>query len=409
MTAPTLTYLPDVLEEHLDELGFLWGQRERALRSPVHTLRDLADLEARLEARLQGVLSYGERARPLLADALAGDDPDLVLAAALAALRGGGAADLARVLDAFAAADGDRLDALRRALLAVPAAPVQADLLRLAGGGGPTAAAAAEALAAHAGTAPPEAQLAWFLRDDLPGVRAAGWRIVSCLGLPVDARALAAGARDEDPAVRRAALEAAAWSGHAGLLALGRHLAAAPDPEGLDALHLLAVLGGPDELPHVAAATAADALGPARLALAAAYGHPALMEPVLAALAHPDPEVAAAAGAAFERMTGESVASDRRAAGDAPDAGDDAFEAEFRDDLVLPDPERSRRHWAAERGLHAGALRLRLGHDVARPVPGEIFAILDMESRRELFLRARFHGTWRGSPRELEAYPLAGR
>ena len=45
MTAPKLRYLPDILEEHVEELAFLWGQRRTAIRSPIYTRRALLQLE----------------------------------------------------------------------------------------------------------------------------------------------------------------------------------------------------------------------------------------------------------------------------------------------------------------------------------------------------------------------------
>ena len=32
--APKLTFIPDILETHVEEAAFLWGRRANALRSP---------------------------------------------------------------------------------------------------------------------------------------------------------------------------------------------------------------------------------------------------------------------------------------------------------------------------------------------------------------------------------------
>ena len=73
--------MPDILEEHLEELAFLWGQRQAALRHPEHTLRSFSGLEERIEAHLHGLLAVGDQANPLLEEKLTCDDELVVFAA----------------------------------------------------------------------------------------------------------------------------------------------------------------------------------------------------------------------------------------------------------------------------------------------------------------------------------------
>ena len=70
-----------------------------------------------------------------------------------------------------------------------------------------------------------------------------------------------------------------------------------------------------------------------------------------------------------------------------------------------PDPERARRHWELMRPGLQHASRLQRGCDVGRALSAEEFARLDMESRWQMWLRARFQGVWRGSPTRLEQFP----
>lgn len=406
MTAPKLTHFPDILEEHFEELQFLWGRRPAALRSPVHSARTLAELDERIAARLQALLAQREHAAPLLEAGLAGDDPMATFAAAFTLLHVGGEAALERVRDALAGADGPRLDALRRAVCAGPAGALLPSLEALGRmAAPPVAVAAAEAVAVQAGVAPEGARLERFLQDDDAAVRTAAWRIVANVAPPLEPKAYAAGLRDE-PAVRGAAIDAAMWTAQPGILHLARQAAEAPAVESLDLLHALAVLGGPAELPRLAAVANTTELGPARFALLGAYGHPAVVEPLLAELWNPDPAVAAAAGAAFTRITGADIDSGQRAtAAPPPGTEPDAFEAEFAEELSLPDPERAQRHWATVCESLAGATRICRGHDLARPLDAGAAAQLDLESRWELYLRARYGGTWAGSPRDLERFP----
>src|SRR5256885_16615339 len=100
MPAPA-TYIPDILEEHVEELAFLWGQRQSAMRDPSYTIRELTHLEERITAHLQGVLAVGEVALPLLEDTLAAEDPHMVFAAAYALLHAKNETATARVRDSF--------------------------------------------------------------------------------------------------------------------------------------------------------------------------------------------------------------------------------------------------------------------------------------------------------------------
>ncbi|MCA9139367.1 MAG: hypothetical protein KDB00_21480, partial [Planctomycetales bacterium] len=50
----------DILTEHLEEIEFLWSQRTEAIRSPDYSVRELLELDDRIDAHLQGLLVGGE-------------------------------------------------------------------------------------------------------------------------------------------------------------------------------------------------------------------------------------------------------------------------------------------------------------------------------------------------------------
>jgi len=406
---PTATYIPDILEEHLDEVAFLWGQRQVALHGPDYTVWQFLRLEERIAAHGSGVLAVGDLALPLLEDCLTQDDPLTVFAAAYALLRFGSPSAAGRVVEAFSAAEGNKLAGLEAALSHAPlngtAARVE-ELRRT--GSAPVALAAATALTFSSIPVAAD-EVTPFLRHDEADVRRRAWRLIGYLGASVGPKAYAAAMRDPDATVRRAALWTGAWCGEKGVLTVSRGLAGEPQPDTIDDLELLATLAGPEDLALLTALVSNDTLGPARYNLAGTYGHPALMDLVLTGVASGDPAVATAAGAAFTRMTGLPIDSNVRATL-PPEGGSEAdgFEAEFLEEVTLPDADLARRYWARVKPLLQGAGRVQRGFDVGRALTADEFAALDMRSRWEMWLRARFHGVWRGSPLRLERFPLQG-
>jgi uncharacterized protein (TIGR02270 family) len=398
--APRLTFLPDLLELHFEELQFLWARRRAALRSPTETPRDLAHLDERIEAHVQGMLVVGARMLPLVEPALADGERDAAFAAAYALLRLGDPSLAERVVAAIALATPAAREGLAEALrhASVPAAEHR--LRQLAVGHDAAAAAVAlEVLAFHGGArgAAVGGTLDALLAHEDPALRAAGWRVAAYGCAPVDARHYAAALRDDTPGIRRAALEAGAWARVPEVLTFGRRCAERPAPEMLDVLRLLAVLGCPEDGRRIAAIACMPVLGPARFALVGALGSPALVHLLLASMADADPATAAAAGAAFTKLTGQDVSSARTARVGAVD--DD-----LADEVALPDPERARAVWRRMGAELAHAGRICRGLDADRPIDGHTAAV-DLESRWDLFLRARYQGAWDGGPAQLEVFP----
>ena len=215
--------------------------------------------------------------------------------------------------------------------------------------------------------------------------------------------------RDDDADVREGALLAAAWTGVAGALGIARAAAAKPVKTELPTYRLLAALGEPGDLPAIQALVQTPELGPERFALAAAFGRAALAPLLLEALASSDPRTAIAAGEAFSRLTGADLGPGERVMLPPEDGHDpDEFEREFLDDATLPDPAKARAHWDRV-GASLGAMaRIAHGRDVTTAIPADAFGWLDMQARYEWWMRARFRGTWSGSPMQLEVFPQRG-
>jgi uncharacterized protein (TIGR02270 family) len=404
--APHLTHIPDLLEEHVEEIEFLWPQRELALTSARYTLRELSQLEERIEAHVQGVLACGEHATPLLQERLTAEETPAAFAGAYPMLLMG-PEPAARVLASLSGARGPRLAGITRALSLAPSGPFLESIRPLLlSAEPPVATAAAEVLAFHRAYGPKPGRLLLLVQEEDPDVRLRAWRVAGYLGIPLEPKLYASALRDENPAVASAALLAAAWSRVGGVLPIVRQLAQAPTAENLDQLRLLGILGTPQDLPLIAAIGRSSELGPARFSLIGAFGHPAVVDFLLSELANPDPTVAVAAAQAFTKITGQSIESGSRAKSPPPSAEEpDEFEAEFQDEIILPNQELARKHWAEVKPKYAQASRICRGFDLSRGSPPDILSELDTESRWETCLRARFEGTWPGAAGDLEAFP----
>ena len=209
---------------------------------------------------------------------------------------------------------------------------------------------------------------------------------------------------------------AAAWGKHQGVLDFCRKLAAKPphpDPPlpgggngGEDALYLLAVLGKPIELPRILALGKAAELGPRQFQILGAFGHPEVMELLLEGIAIKDVRQAVAAAAAFTKITGCTVDSDKRATLPPADGSvPDEFEKEFLDEVKLPSLELAKAHWQKVKSQMSKGTRWSRGFAVSQGANGQVLDQLDLESRWEACLRGRFDGTWSGNAFTLEAFP----
>jgi uncharacterized protein (TIGR02270 family) len=401
------TFIVDLFDEHLDELGFLWGQWRVALRSPEYTLRAVGHLEERIRGHIQGVMVPGEQAAPRLVEALETGDGDAVFAAAYSILHGGYRELTDQLLDSLAVLEDDALGALTRALAHGPVPGSGVDRLRTMLSARPAAraAVAAEILAFHRALQMNGDQLRYFLEDEEAGVRLAGWKLAALMGTQLPTTAYSAALRDEDPMIGLAALEAGAWSGVQGTLPVLRHLDNPARPDRLSALRLLAALGMPEDAGRIHDAMRDASLGPERFALAPSFGAPVLIPAVLAGLEDPDPATAAAAGFAFARLTGVGIDSYARAATSEGQEESDAFAAEFQDEVNLPDAPRARREWEKLRPQLEPAQRINRGMDVEQIQSTEAMLPLDMEARRDLFMRLAFRGKGRWTMLDLETFP----
>ena len=398
-------WMMDILEEHLEELAWLWPLRQTMLASGEHDLVALGRVERRIAAHADALVLAGEIAMPLLEQAIEGDEGSAAAAAhVLLSMRRPDASEL--VLKALPAAAGPARTGLRVGMRAGPKDILTEELTRLAREAAPAIAVIAADVLAFRGAPPPSPErIVDFIQDQDPEVRCTGWRLVGLVRAGLAPKLYSQAMSDSAPGVRDAALRAGAWCGLSGVLTIARQLAANPNAADLEPYYLLAALGTAADLPIMAQLGAAVALGPPRFHLLGAYGNSALVPQVVAALASEDPATAAAAGAAFRKLTGVELDTLARAAAD----GDgDEFEAEFADDVAVPDPEQGRRVWEDLKPRLGQAARICYGIDLAQPLAPELLQRLDLRSHAEVVMRSCFAGSQNGSLIDLERFPRAG-
>lgn len=383
-------FIPERIPVHAEELAYLWQRRRASGRSPDIALRDFAYLQERIEAHLQGVSIAGDELGAMLDGFLHGGDRDEVFAAAWALLRSGRPDNARRVLEAFAAAGGPVIAGFADALVMAPAAQTEATLRAALVHGSPAhAAAAALALASHRRLDDPSAHLDRLLRHEEPSVAVFAWRALLVLENPPDVPlpCFAEALHRPVAALRRAVLEAAVWRGEAWVPEVIGRLAADGD---VSALGWCAALCPEDQQDAMLELFAAQPV-PQRVALAARLGRPKALSAVLAWMADPDPVLAAAAGRAWERMTGLSVEGQRSALPPAADA--DPIEQDFPVEVWLPDLPRARAQWAEHGARWSAGQRWCRGFDIQTALTSEARRWVDLEAFWDFGARAAFAGT----------------
>lgn len=352
--------IAEILDQHADELAFLWTLRDASAVAPHHDRASLAGIDERIDAHADGLRIAGERGLEVIAGALSEGEPGSVFAAAVLAAERGSEEAMDAAL-ALVDASGAAGRAVASAMAWVPfevARPVIAKLLA------PDAPAARRwvGIAAMAGQRrDPGEALAYATVDDDAKVKARALRAAGELGRSDLLAALRKEMRAEDEAHRFWA----AWSG----ALLGEAAAT-------DALWSVALAGGPfAERACAVAARAAGSREPARrleelsgaaetaraaIEGAAALGDPASVPWLLAKL--DDPALARAAGEAIATIAGITIERDLE--GRAPDGAplgpsDDAADEDVAMDrdrgLRWPKADALRSWWKArERGMRRG-------------------------------------------------------
>src|SRR5579864_5916029 len=98
-----MSTLAFVLSQHTEETPFLWELRSRAVASPHYDLADLAKLDQRVDAHLDGLRIAGQAGWEICKEASSTEESGEVFAAAVLAFESGGKDRLETVFEAGAA------------------------------------------------------------------------------------------------------------------------------------------------------------------------------------------------------------------------------------------------------------------------------------------------------------------
>ena len=374
----------DILEEHLNELDFLWEQRERFVFSPDWTLKQLAAHEERAEAHLDGLRIGAGHSVDIARPALTAGETGLATAATFVLT----AFDLPEleheVLHALKAAPPKSRDGIRIGLRHVDIKRMAAELVELAISAAPAVRAAAlDILAFH--RLPPPKGIPVLLADPDPRVRLLVYDAAGRFGGPWSYDVLRDALDDDSPALRLAALRASARMGLPDLSDTCRKAAVRADNPAPEALTFLGVLGDRSDLPILLNSIRRPRLTAAALAGLGSLGSIGVVPALLDAMA--DAKLAHAAGRAFVRITG---AADIGASTPSPPPEDLTEEEQGTwDESLPPDPAKARAWWEQERGRLSLAARYQSGHDVTKMPLGDRFDEMPLETRLDLYLGAR--------------------
>jgi hypothetical protein len=130
--------------------------------------------------------------------------------------------------------------------------------------------------------------------------------------------------------------------------------------------------------------------------LLARHGHPAALPLLLPWMAPEDVALAAAAGEAYTRITGQDVRGERRS---LPVAGDaDEFERDMAPEVWLPDAKLAQATLERHGNTWAAGLRWGQGRCLDAPLAREVVAQLDLEARWDAAARSALSGRMISAP-----------
>lgn len=88
MSKPIPPVIPHIIDQHAEEAAFLWLLRNRAIKAPHYNLKDLAKLDGRVEAHIDGLRIAGDYGWEVCRTNLEAKEPGEAFAASILAFEG---------------------------------------------------------------------------------------------------------------------------------------------------------------------------------------------------------------------------------------------------------------------------------------------------------------------------------
>jgi uncharacterized protein (TIGR02270 family) len=362
--------IPKVVDQFAEEAAFLWQLRHAAVSAPHYLLADLARLDARVEAQLDGLGVVGESGWSVVRQALEAGQAGETFAAAVLAFRAddeGRAADVVGVAQAKA----ETARGLSSALGWLALEQASKHIKGLLTAGEPAMKRAGIAASAIHRRNPGPALLAAFGADD-PGLKARAFRAAGELGLVDTHITLRANLKAKDPTVRFwAAWSNALLNGHRDAVAYLRNVAEAGGPFAERAAQMAMRRLAPNDAKTWLKRLVLE-LGRKRIAIIAAGAFadpeaiPFLIEQMKA------PKLARVAGESFSLITGANIAYEDLdgekpegfEAGPTENTEDEDVAMDADLDLAWPDPALIQKWWSTRQGNFAKGTRYLLGQPI---------------------------------------------
>jgi uncharacterized protein (TIGR02270 family) len=384
--------LPEIVEQHFDELDFLWEHREANLFSRDWALGDLAAHEDYAEAHLDGLRIAGRSGLELAHDRLTTSGTFGATAATLLLWESGVERARKACLSAFRTGEAPVRNGIRIAFRHLPIDDLRPPLLEAVTGEAAVAAAAIDVLSFHRDKVPPFESL---LRHEDVVVRKqaldASGRTAR-LGTDVLFEAI----KHDDEGIRVAGWRAAAIAGVPGLASLCRSTATAGDPV---AVAFLGVIGDESDLRLLMAGSGQPNVANASVSALGALGNVAAIPFLLELIT--DDTLGSIASVSYKRITGATAVD-----GEKPFPPPPVADGEDEKEELPPDPEKFKKDWHRRERAMTPDVRWQGGMAISHGVLPAHFDGLPLDSRRDEYLRLRSTGS---TTRDLELEALAAR
>jgi uncharacterized protein (TIGR02270 family) len=374
----------DILAEHMSELGSLWRRREKFVFSFEWTLKDLADVELRAGAHLDGLRIGAGHSIDVARILLNAGEKDAACAATFT-LMAFESPDLEReVLQALKTAPAKSRDGIRIGMRHSEVKGVASELSEIAVSAEPAVrAAAVDLLAFH--RLPLPKGISTLLRDPDPEIRRIACESAGRFGGPWSLDVTREALESDNPSLRLTALRTSARLGLIGLDETCRQLGTRPQDPVPEALEFLGVLGDRRDLVILQNSIGRPSLSRAALGGIGSLGSASAIPALLEAIA--DGALAPAAGRAFLRLTGASgIAAGKPI---PPPEGLTPEEIDRWAPSIPLDPRDAGAWWELAKGRFAGEARWQWGLDISKAPLGANFALLPLASRLDVYLGER--------------------